>query len=153
MTLVCVCVFLSIKGTLLQGRLHVSRHRPRDKAEVMVVWGGREGEGEGEERRVIVPGAVCRNRAIHNDRVAVRLVPSSEMTDGECCELCERRELCDCVCSVCVCDCVCVCVCMPICVCVSAVSVEGGDDVLLGKVVGVLERDNREYVASFEVSE
>ena len=54
-----------------------SRH-PRDEAEV--VLSGETGRGGGgEERgRVAILGTMARNRAIHNDRVAVVLLPKSE---------------------------------------------------------------------------
>ena len=59
----------------------MSSHRSRDEAVVSVS----SGEGGGEERRITVLGVKDRNRAIHNDRVAVRLVPCSERTtDGVC---------------------------------------------------------------------
>ena len=72
---------MCLQGELLQGRLQVSNHRPQDEATVTVSGerGGREGE-----RRIAVLGVTRRNRAIHNDRVAVRLIQHSERptTDG-----------------------------------------------------------------------
>ena len=82
----------------MQGRLNVSSHKPRDEAEVIVGTlergggGGSEGERRGRgggggregERRVAVLGPMSRNRAIHNDRVAIRLLPPSQRhTDGK----------------------------------------------------------------------
>ena len=68
-----------LQGKLLQGRLHVSRHHPRDEAEVLISTD----ERGSEERRVTILGTMCRNRAIHNDQVAIRLIPSSQSQESE----------------------------------------------------------------------
>ena len=62
------------QGELLQGRLRVSDYHPRDEATVTVSEERRGRQG----RKVTVLGAANRNRAIHNDRVAVRLLQNSE---------------------------------------------------------------------------
>ena len=65
-----------LQGKFLQGRLHVSRHHPCDDAEVLI-------STDSEERRVTILGTMCRNRAIHNDKVAIRLIPSSQSQESE----------------------------------------------------------------------
>ena len=61
----------------------MSSHHPRDEATVTVMSGVRGGRGEeGGEMKVTILGGAARNRAIHNDRVAVRLIPHSEGQKG-----------------------------------------------------------------------
>ena len=110
----CVC---TQQGVLLQGRLRVSSFHPRGEATVRV-----RGEGR-EERTVMVVGMKDRNRAIHYDKVAIRLIPSQEVhsnvisTGG-----------------------------------VAKHTPSAGKDHVMGVVVGVVQRGRSEYVASFEVS-
>ena len=112
------------QGKLLQGRLQVSSRQPREEAEV-VISGER---GGGEEGRVLVRGVSNRNRAIHNDRVALRLLPPSQTKQSEwvylillhsftCCAINGQFLICKCVYSLCrvyyihIMSFVCVCVC------------------------------------------
>ena len=78
--------FLPMQGELLQGRLQVSSYHPRDEATVVVSGGA----GQGEELRVPILGTADRGRAIHNDRVAVRLLHHSQRpdADGTCNAIC-----------------------------------------------------------------
>ena len=92
------------QGKLLQGRLQVSSRQPREEAEV-VVSGER---GGGEEGRVLVRGVSNRNRAIHNDRVALHLLPPSQTQQSEwihsftCCAINGQFLICSkCVCAFC----------------------------------------------------
>ena len=157
----------------MQGRLQVSSRHPRDEAVVTV--SGERGGG-GEERKVTVLGVVDRNRAIHNDRVAVRLLRHSERPHSMQCTVCSMRGFMQnyrhylsgqtvvyllallprppsLLClppSPSPAPSLSVSSSLPLPL-LSLVGVEGGDDITLGEVVGVLERERMEYVASFEV--
>ena len=91
----------------------MSSFRPRDEATVRV-----RGEG-GEERTVMIVGMKDRNRAIHYDKVTIRILPLQEVHSNA----------------------------TP-----TGGVASAGKDHVMGVVVGVVQRERSEYVASFEVS-
>ncbi len=117
------------KGKFVQGRLEVSKHHSGKEA--FVVRQGGSGDKKGfDTGDVLVPGASFRNRAVHGDVVVVQLLPKSEWR-SKLNRLAEKKE-----------------------------KGEGGEewerraDVCpTGKVVGVVQRNWREYVATIPKEE
>ncbi len=116
------------KGRLVQGRLEVNKHHSMKEAFVVRQGGEKKGLGNGNGD-ILVPGLAMRNRAVHGDVVVVQLLPKSEWK-SRLNRLTEKNEE------------------------------EDGEDKddgkwerradvsPTGKVVGVLQRNWREYVAT-----
>ncbi len=65
------------KGKFIRGRLNVSKHHPSKEAFVSVISSGKK-LNEDESTDVLVPGLGYRNRAVHGDTVVIQLLPKSE---------------------------------------------------------------------------
>ena len=120
------------KGKFVQGRLEVNKHHSMKEAFVVRQGGSADKKGF-DSGDVLVPGLTMRNRAIHGDIVVVQLLPKSEWK-GRLNTLAERSE---------------------------AVEKEVAEDKWekradvspTGKVVGVVQRCWREYVATIPRAE
>ncbi|KAM4748024.1 DIS3-like exonuclease 1 [Rhinophrynus dorsalis] len=112
-------------GRYKQGVLSVNKHRCQLEAFVRLQGlGGKEADVQSD---VLIHGTKSRNRAIHGDMVAVELLPKSEWK-GRTGALCENES--------------------------DEKAVDTQNDVMpTGRVVGVLQRNWRDYVVTFPTKE
>ncbi|XP_040536157.1 LOW QUALITY PROTEIN: DIS3-like exonuclease 1 isoform X2 [Gallus gallus] len=109
-------------GRYIQGALNVNKHRAQLEAFVRLQgFGSKETELQSD---ILIYGAKARNRAIHGDVVAVELLPSHEWK-GRTVALCENETE----------D--------------KAPADTTGDPMPTGKVVGIIQKNWRDYVVTF----
>ncbi|XP_077988799.1 DIS3-like exonuclease 1 [Glandiceps talaboti] len=113
-------------GRYIQGCIQVNKHRPQQEAFLQRTGSGMKDTDH--ESDVLIPGMVNRNRAVHGDIVAVELLPKSEWK-GRCTAITEAAE-----------------------------GTQTGDSEIsnvmpTGRVVGIIQRNWRDYVASFSPDE
>ncbi|XP_047218786.1 DIS3-like exonuclease 1 isoform X1 [Girardinichthys multiradiatus] len=109
-------------GRFIQGTLNVSKHRPQNEA--FITNQGLSTKNPDLSSGVLVFGSKSRNRAVHGDTVVVELLPKSEWR-GKVTALTERQ-----------------------------VDEKSGDEsetksMPTGRVVGILQRNWRDYVVTF----
>ncbi|MED6266919.1 DIS3 mitotic control [Characodon lateralis] len=109
-------------GRFIQGTLNVSKHRPQNEA--FITNQGLSTKNPDLSSGVLVFGSKSRNRAVHGDMVVVELLPKSEWR-GKVTALTERQ-----------------------------VDEKSGDEsetkaMPTGRVVGILQRNCRDYVVTF----
>ncbi|XP_061451111.1 DIS3-like exonuclease 1 isoform X3 [Rhineura floridana] len=114
-------------GRYIQGVLNVNKHRAQVEAFVRL-----QGLGNKEKdlkNDVLIYGTKARNRAIHGDVVAVQLLPQSEWK-GRTAALCENETE-------------------------DRTSGEAGSELIMptGKVVGIIQKNWRDYVVTFPSKE
>ncbi|XP_029870144.1 DIS3-like exonuclease 1 isoform X3 [Aquila chrysaetos chrysaetos] len=113
-------------GRYIQGILHVSKHRAQLEALVRLQgFGSKETELQSD---ILIYGARARNRAIHGDVVAVELLPLQEWK-GRTVALCENETE----------D--------------KAPADTASDPMPTGKVVGIIQKNWRDYVVTFPSKE
>ncbi|KAM9640151.1 DIS3-like exonuclease 1 [Morphnus guianensis] len=113
-------------GRYIQGILHVSKHRAQLEALVRLQgFGSKETELQSD---ILIYGARARNRAIHGDVVAVELLPLQEWK-GRTVALCENETE----------D--------------KAPADTTSDPMPTGKVVGIIQKNWRDYVVTFPSKE
>ncbi|XP_069722504.1 DIS3-like exonuclease 1 isoform X1 [Phaenicophaeus curvirostris] len=113
-------------GRYIQGTLNVNKHRAQLEAFVRLEgFGSKERELQSD---ILIYGAKARNRAIHGDVVAVELLPSHEWK-GRTVALCENETE----------D--------------KAPAETTGDPMPTGKVVGIIQKNWRDYVVTFPSKE
>ncbi|OXB68986.1 hypothetical protein ASZ78_003455 [Callipepla squamata] len=109
-------------GRYIQGTLNVNKHRAQLEAFVRLQgFGSKETELQSD---ILIYGAKARNRAIHGDVVAVELLPSHEWK-GRTVALCENEAE------------------------EKAPADTTGDPMPTGKVVGIIQKNWRDYVVTF----
>nr|XP_010311475.1 PREDICTED: DIS3-like exonuclease 1 [Balearica regulorum gibbericeps] len=113
-------------GRYIQGTLNVNKHRAQVEAFVRLQgFGSKETELQSD---ILIYGARARNRAIHGDVVAVELLPLQEWK-GRTVALCENETE----------D--------------KALADTSGDPMPTGKVVGIIQKNWRDYVVTFPSKE
>ncbi|KFP22692.1 DIS3-like exonuclease 1, partial [Egretta garzetta] len=113
-------------GRYIQGTLNVNKHRAQLEAFVRLQgFGSKETELQSD---ILIYGAKARNRAIHGDVVAVELLPLHEWK-GRTVALCENETE----------D--------------KAPADTTGDPMPTGKVVGIIQKNWRDYVVTFPAKE
>ncbi|XP_070541854.1 DIS3-like exonuclease 1 isoform X2 [Ptychodera flava] len=110
-------------GRYVQGCLQVNKHRPQQEAFLQRTGTGMKNTDA--ESDILIPGANNRNRAVHGDIVAVELLPRMEW-QGRSKSLAQSEDMQD-----------------------KGTDSESNTTMPTGRVVGIVQRNWRDYVASF----
>nr|XP_002736854.1 PREDICTED: DIS3-like exonuclease 1-like [Saccoglossus kowalevskii] len=111
-------------GRYIQGCVHVNKHRPQREAFVQRAGGGMKESGTDSD--IIISGMLARNRAVDGDIVAVELLPKSQWV-GKIISLTETHEGIE----------------------NTEAMIDSSNVMPTGRVIGILQRNWRDYVASF----
>ncbi|XP_064607624.1 DIS3-like exonuclease 1 isoform X2 [Liolophura sinensis] len=116
-------------GRFVQGNLHVNKHNPMQEAFIKRTSAQSASEASHMDSDILIPGMGTRNRAIHGDSVVVELLPRPQWK-GKSLAIKENEEG------------------------TSPEEEEDMGDVMpTGRVVGILQRNWRDYVVSFSQDE